>query len=146
MLEIVGPVGWLIGWEAVMLTGNGLLDVTALMDAEWKGRQREAWERVMREEPELAAMSGPPSWMVLEEWQGEGKETFLEAAKRLRGKMGLDELQTDLQTANRIRGGLVSESANTLQTSPARHVCKCGEIARPRGTDCWKCYRERRRE
>jgi len=36
----------------------------------------------------------------------------------------------------------VSEPANILQTAN-KDVCKCGAPARPRGTDCWKCYRQR---
>lgn len=35
----------------------------------------------------------------------------------------------------------VSGSANILQTANKPNVCKCGAPARPRGLDCWKCYR-----
>ena len=38
-----------------------------------------------------------------------------------------------------------TDSANqsSLQTSSA-NLCACGKPKRPKGTDCWKCYRGRR--
>ncbi len=39
------------------------------------------------------------------------------------------------------KGSLQTSANKALQTDN----CACGRKARPRGTDCWKCYRERSR-
>ena len=36
-----------------------------------------------------------------------------------------------------------SANQSSLQTSSA-NLCACGKPKRPKGTDCWKCYRGRR--
>jgi hypothetical protein len=33
------------------------------------------------------------------------------------------------------------EAVQTANTDSAN--CACGKLVRPRGTDCWKCYRDR---
>ena len=56
---------------------------------EMRGRMMERWEGVCREAPWVAAISGPPAWLVLEEWRGEKVEGIEAANLRVRERYGL---------------------------------------------------------
>ena len=58
-----------------------------------------AWESAVRERPSEARIYGPPSWLVLETWN-EKRESFQEAAVRVRARYGLDEPQGPRKKAN----------------------------------------------
>jgi hypothetical protein len=53
------------------------------------------------------------------------------------GKWDSANLQTDVANSSDTK----SANQSSLQTDSAN--CACGKRARPRGTDCWKCYRAR---
>ena len=63
---------------------------------------------------------------------------------------GMRQLKADaanMQTANRpaLQTTPDSETANTVAVqTEAANLCACGKPARPRGADCWSCYRRRR--
>ena len=61
------------------------------------------------------------------------------------GLSGLEASRVVLQEAGTLganKASLQTTANTTLQTD---EKCACGKPTRPRGTDCWKCYRERSR-
>jgi hypothetical protein len=61
---------------------------------------------------------------------------------KAQGMSGLEASRVVLQEA---QAGTLGANKGSLQT-PANTVlqtCACGKPTRPRGKDCWKCYRER---
>ena len=104
----------------------------------------EAWETAVRERPSEARIFGPPSWLVLETWQGAAKESFQDAAVRVRERYGLDEPQGP-RMSDRVRTK-TKEGADIPQSADNVRTCKgCSEPWTGRGLVCWACQKQRQR-
>ena len=103
-----------------------------LRDAGWRERQRAAWESAP---VHLRRLSGPPNWMVLEEWKGEKVEAFVEAAGRLRGKMGLGPVASSVAPPVSVAKPVAG--AESVAVSVA---CEgCGKEVKGYGKVCSTC-------
>lgn len=102
------------------------------------------WEGVVQQQPLVAGLAGPPSWLVLEEWNG--KEPFAEANLRVRGRYGLG-VPGDVPS---VTEKPIAEPVTLAQVTekPVTGCSSCGKPVTGYGKVCHACrqaaYRERR--
>lgn len=103
------------------LGSNLEASIQVRQEAEEKGQLH--WHR-LHEKCWCGFLTVPASWYTYDD---KGRQT-----------------NTQEQAEKAYLASLKPANKDGLQTrANADSVCKCGKPVRPRGTDCWKCYRER---